>query len=81
MKEKKKTALLKAAIQIGKEGLTNGVIEELKRQLEEKKLVKVKFLRSALIETEREQLAKELQMRTGATLIEIRGNTAVFYKK
>ncbi len=78
---KKKVALLKVAIQIGKKGITNGVVEELKRQLKEKKLVKVKFLRTALGETEREQLAKELQERTGAILIGIRGNTAVFQRK
>ncbi|MEM2924902.1 MAG: 50S ribosomal protein L10 [Methanocellales archaeon] len=78
---KKKSALLKAVIQIGKEGITNGVVEELKRQLKEKKLVKVKFLRSALEKTEREQLARELQEKTNAILIEIRGNTAVYQRK
>ncbi len=77
----KKAASLKPVIQIGKEGITDGVIEELKRQLKEKKLVKIKFLRSALEEKDREQLAEELQDKTGAELIEIRGNTAVFYKR
>lgn len=78
---KKKVASLKPAIQIGKEGISEGVIEELKRQLKEKNLVKVKFLKSALEQTGREQLARELQERTGADLIEVRGNTAVFYKR
>jgi len=78
---KKKVASLKPAIQIGKEGISEGVIEELKRQLKEKNLVKVKFLRSALEQTGREQLARELQERTGGDLIEVRGNTAVFYKR
>lgn len=78
---RRKPTLLKAVIQIGKEGITSGVVEELKRQLKEKKLVKVKFLRSALIKTEREQLAKELQEKTGAILIEIRGNTAVYQRR
>ncbi|MEM2934316.1 MAG: 50S ribosomal protein L10 [Methanocellales archaeon] len=78
---KEKAALLKAAIQIGKGGITSGVVEELRRQLKEKKLVKVKFLRSALEKAEKEQLVRELQERTGAILIEIRGNTAIFHEK
>ena len=77
----KKAASLKPAIQIGKEGITDSVIEELKRQLKDKKLVKVKFLRSALEEKDREESAEDLRNKTGAELIEIRGNTAVFYKR
>lgn len=71
---------LPAAMNIGKAGLTAGVVEEVRRQLEEHRLVKVKLLASARGEQAREALAAELAERTGAELVEVRGNTAVLWR-
>ena len=49
MKElKKKAHGLNHILTIGKSGLTEPVIKEVKKKLKQKKLIKIKFLKSAL---------------------------------
>lgn len=67
-------SLIKLTLQIGKEGITDGVIKNLKGQLKKRKVVKVKFLKSAI------ELAKELVEKCNGKLVEIRRNTAVIEK-
>ncbi|MFB6283137.1 MAG: YhbY family RNA-binding protein [Halobacteria archaeon] len=69
---------LDVSVWVGKKGLEN-VVDELSGQLSSNKLVKVKFLRSARARKETEELAKTLADKTGSTLVEVRGNTAVFH--
>jgi RNA-binding protein len=64
---------IKATIHVGKEGLTESVVEEVKNQIKAHKLVKVKVLAPS-VEIKKE-IAKDLEERTGAALIEVRGNT------
>ncbi len=71
---------LEPTLHIGKSGIEN-VFEELKKQLKDKKLVKVKFLKTAFIEGGRKELAEKLAAGTDSELIEVRGNTAVFRRK
>ena len=73
-------AVLEPTLQIGKSGIES-VVEELKNQLKSKRLVKIKFLRSALIEGDRQELAEKLANLTGSELVEVRGNTAVLRRK
>lgn len=63
---------------VGKSGV-DAVVDELADQLDDRKLVKVKFLRAARGGTSTEELAAELADRVEAELIETRGNTAVFH--
>jgi RNA-binding protein len=67
-----------ATLRVGKSGL-DPVVDELKSQLQERELVKVKFLRSARGGTTTEDLAAELAERASAELIDTRGHTAVFH--
>jgi RNA-binding protein len=67
-----------ATLRVGKAGL-DPVVDELKSQLQERELVKVKFLRSARGGTTTEDLAEELAERASAELIDTRGHTAVFH--
>ncbi len=69
-----------AMMQIGKGGLSEGVIKEVKRLLKTHKCIKVRVLRSALSEDTKESLFTELCDATGAHLDSIRGNTAVIFK-
>ncbi len=71
---------LDATIHVGKSGMEPAV-GELKNQLKLKKMVKVKFLKTAFIETGKQELAEKLANLTGSELIEVRGNTAVFRRK
>lgn len=85
MSEKKelleKAKQLEPVLRIGKSGLTEGVVAELKKQLKKKKLIKVKFLKSALVEKNRKELAKEVADKTGAELIHQVGFVVVLYKR
>jgi RNA-binding protein len=69
---------LDVTVWVGKSGV-GAVTDELADQLDERKLVKVKFHRSAQGGTTVEDLAEELAGAVDAELIETRGNTAVFH--
>lgn len=62
---------------VGKGGVS-AVTDELADQLGERELVKVKFLRAARGGSDTETLAGELAAAADATLVETRGNTAVY---
>jgi RNA-binding protein len=78
---KSKAMLLEPIINIGKGGLTDSVIEEIKVQLKRKKLIKVKFLKSALIKKDKKELAQELVDKTNAQLIHKVGFVVILYKE
>lgn len=67
---------LDVTVWVGKAGVES-VVEELATQLDQRELVKVKFLRSARTESDVDALAEDLAAATDATVIETRGNTAV----
>jgi RNA-binding protein len=74
-------AHLEASTHVGKNGITPPLVEEVRRQLKENKLVKVKLLKSAVDTTSREEAGRELAEKTGAELIEVKGNTDVLFKR
>jgi RNA-binding protein len=76
-----RAARLEASTHVGKGGVTPSLIEEIKRQLRDSGLVKVKLLKSAIEEATREEIAERLAGETGAELIEVKGNTVVLYKR
>ncbi len=63
---------------VGKSGL-DPVVDELADQLDDRDLVKVKFLRAARGGTDTDELAADLAERADADLVETRGNTAVYH--
>lgn len=71
---------LSAAFQVGKSGITEGVVAELKAWLEREPLVKVKVLPGAREDADTKTLAQDLADRAGVVLVEIRGHTALFYR-
>lgn len=64
-------------VRIGKKGITEGLIEEIKRNLEKHKIVKVKILKSyrETIEKSRQELADMIAKLVNAKVVEIRGYT------
>ena len=68
-------------VQLGKAGITDSFIEEVRDQVKKKKIVKVKILRSAKGEKEREEIAAEVAKRCNAVLADVRGNTFVLTKR
>ena len=69
---------LDVTVWVGKAGI-DAVVDELADQLDDRTLVKTKFLRAARGGTSKEELAAELAEAVGADLVETRGNTAVFH--
>ncbi len=81
MELKGMAARMESSTHVGKNGVTDSLIEEINRQLKDNKLVKVKVLKSALESMPRDEIAKVLAEKTGSELIEVRGNTVVLFKR
>ena len=69
---------LDVTVWVGKHGI-DSVVDETADQLDDAKLVKVKFLRAARGGTTTDELAADLAAAVNADLIETRGNTAVLH--
>jgi RNA-binding protein len=66
---------LKPTVWIGKKGCTPEAVAEIRRQLEGRKPVKVRFLRGAGMDPE------ELSAKTGGEVLGVRGRTMVLQRK
>jgi RNA-binding protein len=64
---------------IGKHGW-EAAVDEIKRQIKKKKIIKVKLLKTARV-LPKEEIAEKIANSTGSNLIEIRGNQMIFHKK
>ena len=71
----------KPTIWIGKSGVSQEPLGEIKKQLAKKEMVKVKILRSALGETRSAEVASKIAEMTEANLVEVRGHTFMLYKR
>lgn len=63
---------------VGKSGL-DAVVDELKDQVHDRDVVKVKFLRAARGSKDTEELAEELAEMASVDIVDVRGNTAVYH--
>lgn len=70
-----------ATLHVGKAGITDAFVAELKSVLKDKKIVRVRFLKSARAEKDRKALAEELAETCRAELVRVRGNTAILKKR
>ena len=71
---------LEITIRIGKQGLNESIIEELKQQLVKRKLVKMKVNQGvASNNEERKSLFESISNNSESYLVLQRGNTAVFW--
>jgi RNA-binding protein len=60
---------LAPSVHIGKAGLTQGIIEETKRKLKKEKILKVKFLASAVAGGGKKALMNELAEKSGSSIV------------
>ncbi len=65
---------LKPTVMVGKCGITESVITEIKNQLKNRKVIKVKILRSAKEEMNRKEIAESIVKLARVKLVELRGN-------
>lgn len=61
-------------VQIGKKGITEGMIEEVNRHFEDRDLVKIRSLRNNPVQSV-DEVASKLEDKTDGTVVETRGNT------
>ncbi len=74
-----KARQLQPSVRIGKFGINHQAIEEIKRQLKARKLVKVKLLKNAEVE-DIDAAAEDLAAKTDSALIDRVGRVVVLYK-
>lgn len=78
-KEMMNRALNSMTINIGKAGINENVIEEIKRQLKANEIVKLRFAKN--IANQKEDYLAVIVEKTESKLVDLRGNVAVIYKK
>jgi RNA-binding protein len=71
---------LTASVHVGKNGINDATIAELKAQLKARRIVKVRLLPSATHESSAKEQAEKLAEATGTILVDVRGHTAVLWK-
>lgn len=77
---KRKLNVEKPTVWVGKEGATPQIQNEISKQLEKKKMVKVKMLKTALKDEDAKNVASKIAQQTESTLIDVRGHTFILYK-
>lgn len=68
---------IEATVRIGKNGITENVINEIKNQLKKRKIVKIKFLKSTKTIGNIQEFVDILKERTKAEVLDVRGGTVV----
>jgi RNA-binding protein len=71
----------KPTIWVGKDGLTPQLSNEIENQLEKKKMLKIKILKSALQQDTTQTIASKAAEQTGASLVEVRGHVFILYRR
>lgn len=66
---------LRPTVHVGKEGVTDTLIEEIAKQVKNRKVVKVRLLPS--VEEDRKKVAEDLAARSDSVLIEVVGHTVL----
>jgi RNA-binding protein len=79
-KLKNEASKLKPIINVGKNGITDSLIDELKKQIKVNRLVKIKMLKTSSDGEDTKVAAQQLAEMTKTTLIDVRGNTVVLYR-
>ena len=78
-KELMNRSLSAITINIGKSGVKESVIDEIKRQLKDREVVKIRFSRSMAME--KKSYINSILDKTNSKLVDLRGNVAVLFKK
>lgn len=77
---KAKAMNIEATVRIGKNGLTEGTLNEIKRQLKNSKLVKVKLLKPFIADKDKKIIAKDIAEKTNSELVNVIGFVITLHK-
>ena len=78
-KEIMNRSLSTITINVGKSGIKESVIHEIKRQLKDREVVKIRFSKS--ISPHKQSYANDIIEKSNSKLVDFRGNVAVLFKK
>ncbi len=78
-KELMNRSLSTITINIGKSGINENVIEEIKRQLKAHEVIKLKFAKN--ISSNKQDYINNIIQKSNSKLIDLRGNVAVIFKR
>ena len=78
-KEMMNRSLSTITITIGKSGVKEGVVDEIKRQLKAREVVKIRFSKG--MSPEKQNYISDITKKSNSKLIDLRGNVAVLFKK
>jgi RNA-binding protein len=78
---KTKSRVIEPTIWIGKEGLSQELVQHIENQLRVRELVKLKLQKSFLTNSETDSVAEKIAASTGSTLVDVMGHTFTLYKK
>ena len=81
MNQPKPEISILTTVQIGKNGLTDGILGEINKQLQKKKSVKIKFLNSYIKGKDKKQEAQKLADLTHSYIKQRIGFTVVLCKR
>ena len=83
MKRRIKIALSteKPTVQVGKEGATGQIVNEVAKQLDAREMIKAKKLKTALQEVEAKEIAATIAEQTESELVDVRGHTFLLFKR
>ncbi len=68
-------------IWVGKDGVSEELLEHVRMQLKARELVKLKVQRAALKEEATTQIADQVAVSTGSVLVDVMGHTFAVYKR
>ncbi len=72
---------LKSTVRLGRNGLTESIIQEIKIQLTARSLVKIRLNRGFAVDSDqRKEIFSQLEKSTMGTLVFSRGNVAVLWR-
>ncbi|MFH1591089.1 MAG: YhbY family RNA-binding protein [archaeon] len=77
---RKRARGLSPLVQIGKRGMTDSMAKEIRRQLQSKKIIKVRILKSAVSEQPKSVLIQDIVVRCEAVLVDQIGLTLILLK-
>jgi len=68
-------------VNIGKEGVTVQIVNEVAKQLDSREMIKAKILKTALKEIETKDIAVKIAKQTESELVDVRGHTFLLFKR
>ena len=80
-KLKSKAMVMSATVHIGKSGLTEGIINEIKKQIKTKRTIKVKMLRGFIAGKDKKKAVEEIVAKTNTKLVHKVGFVVTLTKK